>query len=135
MTDPSYGFEAKLEGVSMSEAVQRVTAALKVEGFGVLTSIDIQKAFNEKLGIDFRPYVILGACNPKLAHKALGADPYMGLLLPCNVVLQEMPGGNVSVAIADPAAMFELVPDPNVAPIAADARERLARVLEAVRGS
>jgi uncharacterized protein (DUF302 family) len=135
MTNPSYGFEAKLEGISVSEAIQRVTEALKVEGFGVLTSIDIQKAFSEKLGVDFRPYVILGACNPKLAHKALGADPYLGLLLPCNVVVQEMPGGKVSVTIADPAAMFELVKGANVEPIAADARERLGRVLEAVRGS
>ena len=135
MTAPTYGFETRLEGLSVAEVVQKVTEALKVEGFGVLTSIDIQKAFDEKLGVGFRPYVILGACNPKLAHKALGSDPYLGLLLPCNVVVQEMPDGKVSVAIADPAAMFELVPDSSVEPIAADARERLSRVFEALRAS
>lgn len=132
MENPSYAFETSLQGVSLDEAIDKVTAALKDEGFGVLTRINIQEAFSEKLGVDFRPYVILGACNPKLAHRALQAVPNIGLLLPCNVVVQETPDGKVSVAIADPVAMFELAPNPELEPVAAEARERLGRVSAAL---
>jgi uncharacterized protein (DUF302 family) len=131
MTALSYGFERTLAGVSFADAVARVTAALKMEGFGVLTEIDIAAAFKKKLDVDFRPYVILGACNPALAHKAIEHESQIGLLLPCNVVVQEVPGGT-SVSIADPKAMFKIVDDPSLASVAEDAEARLRRVLEAL---
>ena len=89
MSNLTYGFEAQLDDITVEEAVNRVTEALKDEGFGVLSTIDIQDAFKRKLDKDFPPYVILGACNPQLAWKALQTDPNIGLLLPCNVVVQE----------------------------------------------
>jgi uncharacterized protein (DUF302 family) len=124
MTDPSYAFSKKLEGVSMEQALEKVTAALKENGFGVLTKIDVKETLKKKLDVDFRPYVILGACNPKLAHKALQGDPSIGLLLPCNVVVQESDGGAL-VSFADPKAMFELVEDAPIEGIAEEARRLL----------
>ena len=124
MTDPSYAFSKKLEGVSMEQALEKVTAALKENGFGVLTKIDVKETLKKKLDVDFRPYVILGACNPKLAHKALQGDPSIGLLLPCNVVVQESEGGAL-VSFADPKAMFELVEDAPIEGVAEEARRLL----------
>jgi len=121
---PSYAFSKKLEGVSMEEALRRVEDALQANGFGVLTKIDIQDTFKTKIDVDFRPYVILGACNPKLAHKALEADPSIGLLLPCNIVVQEVEGGML-VSFADPKAMFELAPDVPIEEVATEARRLL----------
>ena len=124
MSDPSYAFSKRLEGVSVEEALDRVTDALKANGFGVLTKIDVKETLKKKIDVDFRPYVILGACNPKLAHKALQGEPYIGLLLPCNVVVQEAEGGAL-VSFADPKAMFELVPDAPIEAVATEARRLL----------
>lgn len=129
MDELRYGFGKRLAGATFEQAVERVTAALKNEGFGVLTEIDVRATFAKKLGVDFRRYVILGACNPNLAYRALGAEPELGLLLPCNVVVQEAPAGGVSVSIADPKAMFSLVENPAVKPVADEADERLKRVI------
>lgn len=124
----TYGFERPLTGATIAQALERVTAALKQEGFGILTQIDVKDTLNKKLGVDFRPYLILGACNPTLAHKALSIDPQVGLLLPCNVVVQEAPGG-VSVSIVDPRAMFMVVDNPSLAPILDEVDDRLRRVI------
>src|SRR5688572_9817535 len=101
----AYGFQRHLEHASVDEALKRVTAALNHEGFGILTHIDVKETLKKKLDVDFRRYLILGACNPSLAHKALNTDPQIGLLLPCNVVVQETMDGGVIVSIADPRAM------------------------------
>jgi uncharacterized protein (DUF302 family) len=124
MNDPSYAFSKKLEGVSVEEALDKVADALKANGFGVLTKIDVQETLKKKIDVDFRPYVILGACNPKLAHRALQGEPAIGLLLPCNVVVQETDGGAL-VSFADPKAMFELVPDAPIEEVATEARRLL----------
>lgn len=129
MAGLTYGFERRLPGAKLEEAVEQVTAALKREGFGVLTEIDVKDTLKKKLGVDFRRYVILGACNPNLAHRALDAEPQIGLLLPCNVVVQETPEGGVIVSMADPKAMFMLVDNPAVKPVADEADERLRRVI------
>lgn len=124
----SYGFGRRIEG-AMADAIEKVTMALKNEGFGVLTEINVKDTFKKKLDVDFRGYVILGACNPPLAHKALTTDPQIGLLLPCNVVIQEAPEGGVIVTIADPRAMFSLVDTPALRPIVEEAERRLRRVI------
>ena len=129
-----YGFERRLADTNFDQAVEKVTAALKDEGFGILTEIDVKATLRKKLDVDFRRYVILGACNPNLAHRALEAEPQIGLLLPCNVVVQEAPEGRVVVSIADPRAMFTMVDNAAVAPVAAEAEERLRRVINAVGG-
>lgn len=129
-----YGFETKLADTAFADAVEKVTAALKSEGFGVLTEIDVKDTLKKKLDVDFRRYVILGACNPGLAQRALAAEPQIGLLLPCNVVVQEAPEGGVAVSIADPIAMLSLVDNPAVASVAAEAGERLHRVFDSIRG-
>ena len=126
-----YGFATHLAGVGWDEARERVTAALSGEGFGVLTEIDVRATLKKKLDVDFRRYVILGACNPALAHRALRADGRIGLLLPCNVVLEE-DGDGVKVSVADPAAMFDLVDDPAVEPVAVEAEQRLRRAVDAL---
>ena len=124
----TYGFERRLEHTSVADALERVTAALKTEGFGILTQIDVKDTLKKKIGVDFRPYLILGACNPSLAHRALTIDAQVGLLLPCNVVIQEEPGGGVVVSIADPRAMFTVVDNPALTPIVDEVDERLRRV-------
>ncbi len=122
-----YGFYVTLPGPL--EAVQgRVVEALKEEGFGVLTEIDVQAALKAKLGVERRPYRILGACNPALANRALEADPDIGLLLPCNVVVQELEDGQVRVGFMDPAAVLNLVEQPGVDELAGEVRGRLERV-------
>ena len=129
MGELRYGFARRLAGTTFERSVEKVTAALTREGFGVLTEIDVRDTLKRKLGVDFRRYVILGACNPHLAHRALGADPQIGLLLPCNVVVQEAPDGGVVVSIADPKAMFTLVDSKEIAPVVEEADQRLRRVL------
>jgi uncharacterized protein (DUF302 family) len=119
-----------------NQSLERVIAALKAEGFGVLTRIDIHDAFKEKLGVDFRPYTILGACNPPLAHKALSSRPDAGLLLPCNVIVEETAEGGTLVRIVDPAAMMRaggFEDDPVLQEVGSEAEQRLKRVAEALR--
>jgi uncharacterized protein (DUF302 family) len=124
----SYGFGRRIEG-TLAEAIEKVIAALKHEGFGVLTEINVKDTLKKKLDVDFHGYVILGACNPPLAHKALISEPQIGLLLPCNVVVQEAPEGGVLVTIADPRAMFSLVNNASLTPVVEDAERRLRRVI------
>jgi uncharacterized protein (DUF302 family) len=126
-----YGFFAKLSG-SFEDAVSRVTEALQAEGFGVLADIDIQAAFKAKLGIERLPYRILGACNPKLAHQALEAEPDIGLLLPCNVIVREEQNGSITVGFMDPNAVLTLVPQEGIGELAKDVRARLERVRESL---
>lgn len=126
--DPTYGLTARLPGVSFDDARARVADALKQEGFGVLTEIDVKATLKAKIDRDFRKYVILGACNPHLASRALDADLGIGLLLPCNVCVWEDDGGSV-VSIARPDAMFQVVDNPAVKPVADEADQRLRRAI------
>lgn len=132
MTELSYGFKKTLSG-SVDEIEARVTEALKSEGFGVLTRIDIASTFKKKLDVDFLEYRILGACNPTLAHTALGEDPDIGLLLPCNVVVYESEDtGQVIVSIIDPERQLAISGRNDIADLAADVRDRMKRVIEAI---
>jgi uncharacterized protein (DUF302 family) len=124
---PQYGYSRLLKGVSYEDAVAKATEALKTEGFGVLTTIDVKETLKKKLDVDFRPYVILGACNPPLAHKALSAEAGVGLLLPCNVVVSKEEGGALVQAIK-PAAMFSVVNNPALEPVVQDVDAKLQRV-------
>ena len=129
------GFEVSLE-MPYDMALEKVTAALKVEGFGVLTRIDVQATLKEKLGADFRPYAILGACNPPLAHRALSSDSWVGLMLPCNVTVEAGEQGRTLVRIANPEIMMQvggLGGNETLHAVAAEARSRLERVAGALR--
>lgn len=128
-----YGFHANLPNLDYATAIERVKEALQKEGFGVLSDIDIQAAMKEKLGARMRQYRILGACNPPLAKKALDADPDIGLLLPCNVVVREEAEGGVSVAFIDPQTIAQLSGDPLVREVADDATARLRRVRDSLQ--
>ncbi len=126
-----YGFSVKVSE-KFSDAVVRVTDELKKEGFGILTEIDVQTTLKAKLGVDRRPYKILGACNPSLAHQAIEAEPDIGLLLPCNVVVREENDGSVTIAFMDPKAVLTLVDRPEIAELAQEVRSRLDRVSQAL---
>ncbi len=125
-----YGITRRLVGVSLDEARTRVTGALKREGFGVLTEIDMQATLKKKLDVDTAAYVILGACNPQLAHRAIELEPAIGLLLPCNVVVAQ-DGDDAVIAAASPTVMFSVVERKDaLAAIAGDADARLRRAIE-----
>ena len=127
----AFSFGTRVPG-TVAELRPRVEAALKAEGFGVLTEIDVQATFKKKLDVDFRKYSILGACNPPLAHKSLTARPDVGLLLPCNVIVYEE--GNVTVVnIINPMSMTNFIQDPALEEVAEEARQRLKRVSEAIQ--
>ena len=125
-----YAYVRELEGVSYDDAVQRIIEALKKEGFGVLTEIDVKATLRKKLDVDHPRYVILGACNPPFAHKALTGEPLIGLLLPCNVVVTEVEGGS-TVAVLRPRALFDLVNREDMVDLADQVEAKLKAALEA----
>jgi uncharacterized protein (DUF302 family) len=122
-----YGFDVTVAG-NFDEVIDKVTEALKTEGFGVLTTINVQAALKEKINVDRRPYTILGACNPTLANQAINAEPDIGLLLPCNVLVREEEDGSVTVAFMDPKAVLGLVDREDIVPLAGEVRSKLERV-------
>ncbi len=125
------GFQSILN-LPYESALEKVTDALKSEGFGILTSIDVKETMKKKLDVDFRKYTILGACNPPLAHKALTARPDVGLLLPCNVIVYEE-GDTTVVNIIDPISMTNFIDDQSLVAVAEEARQRLKRVSDAIQ--
>ena len=129
-----YGFSVDTD-LAVGEAESSVRELLKEEGFGVLTEIDVQSTLKDKLNIDFRPYKILGACNPLLAHRALLVEPGIGLLLPCNVVVEAGPSGGSRISFLDPEIALGLVGNPGLEPIAKDASQRLRRVAGRLSGA
>lgn len=125
----SYFFAKKINA-TFDEAIEKVTAALKGKGFGVLTEIDVKATLKEKLDVDFQPYTILGACNPSFAYKALQAENKIGTMLPCNVVVQDIGEGQVEVAAVDPAASMQAVENPALEDVAGEVRAMLQAVID-----
>jgi uncharacterized protein (DUF302 family) len=128
----TYGIRTTVK-TSYEDTIPRVTEALKQEGFGILTQIDVKDTLKKKLNVDFPKYIILGACNPPLAHRALSSETEIGLLLPCNVIVYEGKDGTTVVAAQDPDAALGIVGNAAVAPVAKEARERLVRVIDALK--
>lgn len=126
-----YGFSTRFNG-DFNSAIEKVTAALAEEGFGVLTEIDVKAVMKKKLDLDKRPYTILGACNPNFANQALEADANIGLLLPCNVVVREEEDGSITVAFMDPEAVLGLVNRDEVSTLGMEVKQRLKRVADAI---
>ncbi len=127
-----YCFTYRSRQMSYDQAIEKVTAALQTEGFGVLTRIDVKDTLKKKIDVDFRNYIILGACNPHFAHKALLAEPKLGAFLPCNVVVEQAGQDFVEISIVDPIAMMASVNNPQLSELAAEVREKLQRVIKAV---
>jgi uncharacterized protein (DUF302 family) len=125
-----YALVKELPEMGYDDAVAKATELLAEEGFGVLTEIDVKETLKKKLDVDFKRYVILGSCNPELAHQAMEGEPFIGVLLPCNVVVMEREGGGSIVSAFKPTAGFSLVDNPDVAPIADEVEDRLRRVLD-----
>ncbi len=130
-----YGFTTTLTDLSFDQALAKTIDALKAEGFGVLSDIDVQRAMKDKLGVEMRPYRILGACNPPLAHQALMAEADIGLLLPCNVIVREEAPGRMVVGFLDPQTMVALVGKPEIQAVADQAEQRLRRACASLGGS
>jgi len=128
----SYYHAKTLVGLSFEEAVEKTKAALKTQGFGVLSEIDIQGTLKEKIGVDFRKYRILGACNPGFAHKALSAEDKIGVFLPCNVIVQELDNGDIEVAAVDPVASMVSVKNPALEGIAAEVQSKIEAAVAAI---
>jgi uncharacterized protein (DUF302 family) len=128
-----YGFTVTVPG-TLQQVEERVREELQKEGFGVLTEIDVAATLKKKLGVEHRPYRILGACNPVLANQAIQADPDIGLLLPCNVVVREEEDGSITVGFMDPAAVLKLVDRADIEVLAVEVRGRLERVRDALLG-
>ena len=126
-----YSFSTTFNG-SYEDAISRATEELAKEGFGVLTEIDVKATLKKKLDIDRRPYIILGACNPVLANQALNAEPDIGVLLPCNVIVREEEDGSITVAFMDPQSVLQLVNREEVTPLATEVKARLERVRDAL---
>ena len=131
MVNTMYGFSIEVKG-SFDDVIEKVVEALKAEGFGVLTEIDVKSTMKAKLDVDMRPYRILGACNPPLAHKAISADPDIGLLLPCNVVVREEENGNITVAVMDPKSVLGLVNRDEITELGGEVKQRLERVRDSL---
>ena len=131
--DVNYAFSTQVN-LDYDQAVEKVTAELKKQGFGVITEIDVQATMKKKLDATMRPYKILGACNPQFANQALSAEPDIGLLLPCNVVVREEEDDSVTVLFMDPIAVLDLVDNPSVPELATEVRARLDRVATALNG-
>lgn len=127
----SYYYSKTLD-ISFEDAIEKTTEALKEEGFGVLTEIDIKATLKKKLDVDFKKYQILGACNPPLAHKALSAEDHIGLMLPCNVIVQEHENGEVEVSAVDPIASMQAVENEELGDIAEEVRNLLKKVIESL---
>ncbi len=125
-----YYFSKTLNNVTFEEAVEKVTEELKKEGFGVISEINLHEKFKEKLGIDFRKYRILGACNPASAFKALQEEDKIGTMLPCNVILQQISDSQIEVAAVDPVASMQAIENANLAAIADEIRSKLEKVIE-----
>ena len=127
-----YGFNISVSG-KMEDVINSVKEALKTEGFGVLTEIDVAATLKEKIDVDRKPYVILGACNPALANQAINAEPDIGLLLPCNVVVREEDDGSITVAFMDPAAVLGIVDREEVTKLGIDVRGKLEKVRDLLK--
>jgi len=127
----SYYFSKTLD-TSFEEAIEKTTEALKEEGFGILTEIDIKATLKKKLDVEFKKYQILGACNPPLAHKALSAEDHIGLMLPCNVIVQQHEDGNVEVAAVDPVASMQAIENDELGGVAKEVRDLLKKVIESL---
>jgi uncharacterized protein (DUF302 family) len=127
----SYYFDKKLE-ISYEKALARVTEELKKEGFGILTEIDVKETLKKKLDVDFRKYTILGACNPPFAYQALQAEEKIGLMLPCNVIVQETPDGGAEVSAIDPVASMQAIKNPKLQEVAEQVRAKLKKVIDQV---
>jgi len=132
MTNASYGYTKNLGKVDFDGVITRVEAALKTEGFGILTEIDVKGTLKKKIDVDFRKYKILGACNPKMAHHALTVEPLIGLLLPCNVIVMEEDDGTVTVSAAKPSELFKIVENAEMTGVAAEVDGMIQRVVDAI---
>ncbi|OZV67981.1 DUF302 domain-containing protein [Winogradskyella aurantia] len=128
----SYYFNKVLKGKSFDEAIDQVTAELKKEGFGVLTEIDVKKTLKDKIDVDFKKYRILGACNPHFAHKALQSEDKIGVLLPCNVIVEQHENGDIEVSAVDPIASMGTVENKNLGNLASEVQQKLIKVVNSL---
>ena len=128
----NYYFSTVLDQVSYKDAIELITEALKKEGFGILTQIDVKDTLKKKIDVDFRKYVILGACNPHFAHKSLLAEGKLGAFLPCNVVVEELDNGTVEVSVVDPAVMMASIDNKTLEGMALEVRDKLQKALAAI---